>query len=157
MDAAPSWWARLRRRGAERVAAWSRRRHGSEPGEVTITRRRVYILPTGLGITFGAFLLGLMSDWLIARNIRDLGGMLDRLAQDGNAGSALDANHAKLALLKAAYAVVPNFQVFWLSDAIQQKKDIPLAYLMPSTAYGVTMIVAVMCVAVAMFQRREVG
>ena len=110
-----------------------------------------------LGITFGAFLLGLMSDWLIARNIRDLGGMLDRLAQDGNAGSALDANHAKLALLKAAYAVVPNFQAFWLSDAIQQKTDIPLAYLVPSTAYGLTMIVAVMCVAVAMFQRREVG
>jgi hypothetical protein len=43
------------------------------------------------------------------------------------------------------------------SDAIQQKKDIPLAYLLPSTAYGLTMIVAVMCVAVAMFQRREVG
>jgi hypothetical protein len=53
--------------------------------------------------------------------------------------------------------VVPNFQAFWLSDAIQQKKDIPLAYLLPSTAYGLTMIVAVMCVAVAMFQRREVG
>jgi ABC-type transport system involved in multi-copper enzyme maturation permease subunit len=110
-----------------------------------------------LGITFGAFVLGLMSDWLIARNIRDLGGMLDRLAQDGNAGSALDANHAKLALLKASYAVLPNSQVFWLSDAIQQKKDIPLAYLMPSMAYGIAMIVAVLCVAVAMFQRREVG
>jgi ABC-type transport system involved in multi-copper enzyme maturation permease subunit len=110
-----------------------------------------------LGITFGAFVLGLMSDWLLARNIRDIGGMLDRLAQDGNAASALDANHAKLALLKAAYAVLPNSQVFWLSDAIQQKKDIPLAYLMPSTAYGLAMIVAMMCVAVAMFQRREVG
>ncbi|MEI8297476.1 MAG: DUF58 domain-containing protein [Pseudomonadota bacterium] len=60
MDAAPSWWARLRRRGAERVAAWSRRRHGSEPGEVTITRRRVYILPTGLGITFGAMLFAML-------------------------------------------------------------------------------------------------
>jgi hypothetical protein len=83
--------------------------------------------------------------------------MLDRLAQDGNAGSALDANHAKLALLKASYAVLPNSQVFWLSDAIQQKKDIPLAYLMPSMAYGIAMIVAVLCVAVAMFQRREVG
>jgi hypothetical protein len=110
-----------------------------------------------LGITFGAFVVGLMSDWLIARRLRDLGGMLDRLAQDGSAGSALDANHAQLALLKAAYAIVPNFQVFWLSDAIQQKRDIPVDYLMPSVAYGAAMIVAVMCIAVALFQRREVG
>jgi hypothetical protein len=28
---------------------------------------------------------------------------------------------------------------------------------MPSMAYGIVMIVAVLCVAVAMFQRREVG
>jgi hypothetical protein len=110
-----------------------------------------------LGITFGAFVIGLMSDWLIARRLRDIGGMLERLAKDGSAGSALDANHAQLALLKVAYAIVPNFQVFWLSDAIQQKRDIPVAYLMPSVAYGAAMIVAVMCVAVALFQRREVG
>ncbi len=98
-----------------------------------------------------------MSDWLIARHLRDIGGMLDRLAKDGAAGSAVDANHAQLALLKVAYAIVPNFQVFWLSDAIQQTRDIPVAYLIPSVAYGATMIVAVMCIAVALFQRREVG
>jgi hypothetical protein len=62
-----------------------------------------------------------------------------------------------LVLLKVAYAVTPNFQVFWLSDAIQQKRDIPVAYLIPSVAYGAVMIVAVMCIAVALFQRREVG
>ena len=110
-----------------------------------------------LGVTFGAFVIGLMSDWLIARPLRDVGGMLDRLGQDGSAGSAFDANHAQLALLKVAYAITPNFQVFWLSDAIQQKRDIPVAYLVPSVAYGAAMIVAVMCIAVTLFQRREVG
>jgi hypothetical protein len=110
-----------------------------------------------LGITFGAFVAGLMSDWLIARRIRDLAGMLDRMATEGNAGSPLDASHVQLALLKAAYAVVPNFQAFWLSDAVQQKRDIPLAYIMPATAYGAVMVVAVMCIATALFQRREVG
>lgn len=110
-----------------------------------------------LAVTFGAFLLGLMSDWLIARKLRDLTGMLDRLAADGSAGSALDANHAQVWLLKVAYAIVPNFQVFWLSDAIQQKRDIPWAYVSPAALYGLVMIVAVMCIAVTLFQRREVG
>jgi ABC-type transport system involved in multi-copper enzyme maturation permease subunit len=110
-----------------------------------------------LGVTFGCFLLGLMSDWLLARPIRDLSSALERMAADGDAGSMFDASHAKLMALRAAYAAVPNFQVFWLSDAVQQKRDIPLAFVAPSAAYGVLVIVAAMGIAVAMFQRREVG
>jgi len=110
-----------------------------------------------LGVTFGAFVIGLMSDWLLARPIRDLSATLDRLAAEGSAGSPLDAAHAKLLALRAAYAAVPNFQVFWLSDAVQQKKEIPLAFVAPSAAYGALVIVAAMGIAVALFQRREVG
>jgi hypothetical protein len=110
-----------------------------------------------LGITFGAFLAGLMSDWLIARPLRELSGMMDRMAKDGTAPGMLDGAGAKRALLEVAYAAVPNFQVFWLSDAVQQKRDIPLSYVAPSAAYGIALIVAALCVAVAMFQRREVG
>jgi uncharacterized protein (DUF58 family) len=50
----------LRRAGAERIAAWSRRRTGSDYGVVTITRRRVYILPTGLGLAYGAMLFAML-------------------------------------------------------------------------------------------------
>lgn len=53
-------WAGLRQRGMERVSRWARRRHGSEPGAVTITRRRVYILPTGLGIAYAAMLFAML-------------------------------------------------------------------------------------------------
>jgi hypothetical protein len=53
--------------------------------------------------------------------------------------------------------VIPNFQVFWLSDAVQQKRDVPLDYLLPGVAYGIALIVASLCVATALFQRREVG
>ncbi len=60
MGAAASLWTELRRRGRERVAAWARRRHGSEPGPVTISRRRVYILPTRLGLTYGAMLFAML-------------------------------------------------------------------------------------------------
>ena len=110
-----------------------------------------------LGITFGSFLAGLMSDWLIARPLRDLTSMMERMAKDGTAGAVGDGTGAKRALLEVAYAVVPNFQAFWLSDAVQQKRDIPLSYVAPSAAYGLALIVAALCVAVAMFQRREVG
>lgn len=44
----------------ERAAAWSRRRHGDDRGSVTIDRRRVYILPTGLGVTYGAMLFAML-------------------------------------------------------------------------------------------------
>ena len=50
----------LRRAGAERLVAWSRRRHGPDQGTVTITRRRVYILPTGLGLAYAAMLFAML-------------------------------------------------------------------------------------------------
>ncbi len=60
MGAPSGIWRALRQRGRERVAAWARRRHGAEPGPVTISRRRVYILPTGLGLAFGAMVFAML-------------------------------------------------------------------------------------------------
>src|SRR5580692_6575824 len=40
-----------------RMAAWIRRRQGPDVLPVTLHRRRLYILPTGVGIAFGALLL----------------------------------------------------------------------------------------------------
>jgi uncharacterized protein (DUF58 family) len=60
MAAAANAWRALRRRGSERVAGWARRRHGTEQGAVTITRRRVYIIPTGLGVAYGAMLFAML-------------------------------------------------------------------------------------------------
>ena len=42
------------------VAAWSKRRHGPDRGSVTITRRRVYILPTRLGLAYAAMLFAML-------------------------------------------------------------------------------------------------
>lgn len=41
----------------KRVAAWARRRQGVDVPPVTLQSRRVYILPTGAGVAFGAMLL----------------------------------------------------------------------------------------------------
>jgi len=55
------WRAALRRR----LRAWVRRRHGIDPDPFTLPGRRIYILPTRLGVAFGvmvfAMFLGAMN------------------------------------------------------------------------------------------------
>jgi ABC-type transport system involved in multi-copper enzyme maturation permease subunit len=110
-----------------------------------------------LGITMGVFLLGLMSDWIFGRQLVQLSEMFQRMNAAGTAGSVWDWNHILYGVLSCCYAVVPNFQVFWLSDAVQQGKSIPLAYVAMSAGYGALMIAATLGLAVILFQKREVG
>ncbi|UCD75131.1 MAG: hypothetical protein JSV91_15275 [Phycisphaerales bacterium] len=63
----------------------------------------------------------------------------------------------KYAELKTAYAIVPNFQVLWLSDALTQSHKIPPAYIGRTITYGCLQVVAALSVAIILFQRREVG
>ncbi|MHC5023918.1 MAG: hypothetical protein ACYTGG_08395 [Planctomycetota bacterium] len=61
------------------------------------------------------------------------------------------------AALKVSHAVVPNFQVLWLSDALTQGHVIPGSYLLRVIAYGTMYILVALGLAVLLFQRREVG
>jgi len=61
------------------------------------------------------------------------------------------------ALWWVAYAVVPNFQVMLLSDALTQGHVIPVPYVLNAMLYGVFYIVVALALAVILFQRREVG
>ncbi len=62
---ARSFVTSLRRRGQDRVLAWARKRQGRDPETTVLRPGRVYILPTGIGLTFGlmafAMLLGSMN------------------------------------------------------------------------------------------------
>ena len=62
---APRFFSTLRRRGHDRVRTWARKRQGRDPQTTTLRPGRVYILPTGIGMTFGlmafAMLLGSMN------------------------------------------------------------------------------------------------
>lgn len=60
-------------------------------------------------------------------------------------------------LLKAAYGLVPNFQVLWLSDALTQDVIIPTSYLLGSLGYGVLYTTMALALGVLLFQRRELG
>jgi ABC-2 type transport system permease protein len=60
-------------------------------------------------------------------------------------------------LLKAGYAVLPNFQVLWLSDAVTQDIVIPTSFLIQSVSYGLLYAFAALAIGVALFQRRDLG
>lgn len=55
------------------------------------------------------------------------------------------------------YAIIPNFQVFWLSDSVTQDHVVPMSYMMLTLIYGPLQILIALSVAVILFQRREVG
>ena len=57
----------------------------------------------------------------------------------------------------ALYAIIPNWQLFWMADALEQKAAIPAEYLFYGIAYAVVMIAFLMVLAVLLFGSREVG
>ena len=70
---------------------------------------------------------------------------------------AVGSEYAHWAACSVGYAVVPNFQVLWLTDALTQDNVIPRTYLVRTTGYGVLYIIASISVGVILFQRREVS
>jgi hypothetical protein len=58
---------------------------------------------------------------------------------------------------KVLYSVVPNFQVFWMIDALSDDRVIPWGYLRTATAYAALYASAMIAMAMALFERREVG
>ena len=59
--------------------------------------------------------------------------------------------------LRTVRAIVPNFQVLWLADALTQDRKIPRDYAARATAYAACLTVGILGLAVALFDRREVG
>jgi ABC-type Na+ efflux pump permease subunit len=86
-----------------------------------------------LSICIGIFLLGLVSDYVFGRF----------------AEAHLWA--------KAGRFIVPNLQVFWISDAIYEGSKVPVKYILTSASYAFCYTTAILALAVALFQRRQVG
>jgi len=57
----------------------------------------------------------------------------------------------------AGYAILPNFESMYLSDALTQGHRTPPGYVAKSIAYGGCYIVLSLGIATILFQRREVG
>ena len=60
-------------------------------------------------------------------------------------------------LASILYAFVPNWQLFWMADALAAKKTIPTSYVVYGGVYVVIMNVFFMLLAIALFWNREVG
>lgn len=107
-----------------------------------------------LAVTLGVFMAGMLSDWIFGRTIARVTEVLQRTQAEV---SLLSADNVLLWISRIGYAVVPNFQVFWLSDALTQRKPIPLSYMAEIIPYGLIYIVVALAAAVVLFERREVG
>lgn len=55
------------------------------------------------------------------------------------------------------HACVPNWQLFWMADALAAKRPIPAGYVAFGGAYAVLVVAFFVLVAVAFFWQREVG
>jgi len=52
---------------------------------------------------------------------------------------------------------VPNLQIFWISDAIYEGSQVPVKYIAISASYALCYTTAILALAIALFQRRQVG
>ncbi len=86
-----------------------------------------------LSACLGIFFLGLVSDYAFGRF----------------ADTQLWAKIGKF--------LVPNLQIFWISDAIYEGSVVPLKYLLISASYALCYTIAILALAIALFQRRQVN
>jgi ABC-2 type transport system permease protein len=86
-----------------------------------------------LSACIGIFLLGLISDYIFGR---------------------FAENHI---WAKIGRFIVPNLQVFWISDAIYEGSTIPFKYILIGGTYAICYASAILLLAIAVFQRRQVG
>ncbi len=95
---------------------------------------RLDIIPT-LAVCSAFFLLGIMSDYLFGRP-----------AQAGSWWAGV------------LYAVTPNWQLFWLADALDAgKSTFHWGYVAKAFGYAVAYVGAALAVAVALFEDRELS
>lgn len=87
-----------------------------------------------LSICSGVFLVGLMSDYLLGRP-----------AEEGAWWA------------KALYAAVPNWQLFWMADALENEKTIPWSYVGRAFLYAALYLSALLALALALFEDRELS
>jgi len=87
------------------------------------------MIPT-LAICSGIFLLGLMSDYLFGRKADTWWGSL-------------------------LYTITPNWQLFWLADALENGKRIPLEYVGRAIGYVAAYLGAALALALLLFEDRE--
>ncbi|MHC4271151.1 MAG: ABC-2 transporter permease [Planctomycetota bacterium] len=86
-----------------------------------------------LSCCVGIFLLGLISNWAF--------------------GQTAQSN----IWAKVGFYIVPNLQVFWISDAIYEETKVPIRYILITGSYAICYTLGILSIAITVFQRRQVG
>jgi hypothetical protein len=94
---------------------------------------RLEVIPT-LAICTMLFVIGLMSDYLFGLR-----------AQEGSWWASL------------LYTITPNWQLFWLADALEGDKQIPLGYIGKAFGYVAGYAGAALALALLLFEDRELS
>jgi ABC-type transport system involved in multi-copper enzyme maturation permease subunit len=98
---------------------------------VTLSTR--FNIVVTLSFCVGIFLLGLINDYAFGR---------------------LAETHY---WAKIGRFLIPNFQVFWISDAIYEGSTVPFRYILMVAVYAVCYTAGILALAIGLFQRRQVG
>lgn len=95
----------------------------------------------------GVFLLGLISDWVFGRfAVRNLSDPAFALA-----------DQIGIVLARIGMILVPNLQIFWVSDAIYETGIVPAPYLLIALGYTVLYTAGILALSIALFQKRQIG
>jgi hypothetical protein len=103
-------------------------------GLALLCSTRLELIST-LAVCSGFFLAGLISDYVYS----ELGG-----TADGGPWYAV-----------VLYTVLPNWQQFWMADALSEERRIPVQYLATAFGYVVAYVGASLAVALCLFEERE--
>ena len=105
---------------------------------------RLDMIPT-LAICTAVFLLGLMSDYLFGRQ-------LEEKVSNPSIWQTLG-----VWVSSVLYTIVPNWQLFWLSDALEKGRTIPWSYVGKAMAYVGGYLGAALALAMLLFEDRELS
>jgi ABC-type Na+ efflux pump permease subunit len=95
----------------------------------------------------GVFLLGLISDWVFGR-----------FAARSLSDPAFDlVDKMGIVLSKVGIILVPNLQIYWVSDAIYETGVVPAPYLLIALGYTALYTAGILTLSIAMFQKRQIG
>lgn len=93
---------------------------------------RMNLIMTLIGCV-GIFLLGLISDYVFGKYAQE---------------------HL---WAKTGKVLIPNFQLFWVADAIHTEASVPVSYLLLPAGYTLLYVLAALLAAMALFQRRQLS
>jgi hypothetical protein len=102
-------------------------------GSITIVFSTRFNVVINLMLSFPVYILGLMSHYLIGKHI------------------------ASSFLCKILYTIIPNWQYFWMADAVSSGVKIPFEYILWAFIYTILYITTCIIVATIAFKSKELG